>query len=238
MRRYLSLSRTHTYSVLLSLPLLLLYEIGAAMLAVGPDPDLRNGADVLLRTMLAAGGVGGTLALTVVLVAAGSLLLLRERRRRAVPLRAGVLAGMLLESAVYALVFGVVVGSATQWVLQPRMLAAGPKLGMQDQIVLSLGAGIYEELVFRVILAGGLFVLFRAVVGRISAGIAAAVISALIFSAFHYIGAYGDPWALDSFTFRAIAGLAFSGLFLVRGFGIAAWTHALYDVFLTLAGVG
>jgi len=78
-------------------------------------------------------------------------------------------------------------------------------------------------------------VLRAAGTSRRLAGISAALISAVIFSAFHYIGVYGDPWALESFTFRFLAGLAFSALFLLRGFGVAAWTHALYDVFLTLA---
>jgi hypothetical protein len=87
-----------------------------------------------------------------------------------------------------------------------------------------------------VLLAGGLFVVLRAAgAGWRLAGISATLISALIFSAFHYVGAYGDPWQLESFTFRFLAGIAFSALFLLRGFGIAAWTHALYDVFLTLA---
>jgi hypothetical protein len=64
------------------------------------------------------------------------------------------------------------------------------------------------------------------------AGIVAATLGALIFSAFHYIGPYGDRWDVYSFVFRSIAGLFFSGLYLLRGFGITAWTHALYDVFL------
>jgi membrane protease YdiL (CAAX protease family) len=58
----------------------------------------------------------------------------------------------------------------------------------------------------------------------------AAVVGALLFSAVHYIGAFGDPFTLPSFTFRFLFGLALNGLYLVRGFGIAAWTHALYDV--------
>jgi hypothetical protein len=62
------------------------------------------------------------------------------------------------------------------------------------------------------------------------------VAGALIFSGFHYIGQYGDAFALSTFTFRAIAGLVFSGLYLTRGFGITAWTHALYDVFLSVGG--
>ena len=60
------------------------------------------------------------------------------------------------------------------------------------------------------------------------------LLGALIFSAFHYIGPYGDRLELGSFTFRTIAGVLFSGLYLLRGFGITAWTHALYDVFLAL----
>ena len=68
------------------------------------------------------------------------------------------------------------------------------------------------------------------------AGAFATVLGAVIFSAFHYIGPLGDTLELGSFTFRMVAGLLLSGLFLARGFGIAAWTHALYDVFLTLRG--
>jgi hypothetical protein len=56
------------------------------------------------------------------------------------------------------------------------------------------------------------------------------VLGALVFSGFHYVGQYADALTLQSFTFRALAGVAFSALYLVRGFGITAWTHALYDV--------
>ena len=242
MRSYLELSRTHSYSVLFALPLLLLYEAGAAWVAGTQEAPLRNGADVLLRALLAAGGVHTTLAFTAVLVAAGGFLVLAERRRKRNPpeLRGGVFAGMLAESALYALLFGVVVGTATQWVLGGVRLAADggvlSRVSPVQGVVLSLGAGIYEELLFRVLLAGGLFVLFRqGGLPRLRSGVFAALLSALAFSAFHYLGPYGDPWDLSSFTFRFLAGLAFSVLFLVRGFGIAAWTHALYDVFLLFA---
>lgn len=247
MRRYLDLSRTHTYSLLFALPLLLLYEVGAAWVASTEAVPLRNGADVLLRSLLAAGGVDTTLAFTAVLAAAAGFLVLAERRRKRNPpeLKGGVFAGMMVESALYALLLGVVVGTATQWVLGGlgvRLAADGGVLAeasLAQGIVLSLGAGIYEELLFRVLLAGGLFVLFRqGGLPALRSGVFAALLSALAFSAFHYIGPYGDPWALGSFTFRFLAGLVFSVLFLVRGFGIAAWTHALYDVFLLLARGG
>lgn len=108
--------------------------------------------------------------------------------------------------------------------------------GIGTQLMLSLGAGLYEELLFRVLLVGALALLGERVLGwrRREAGIMACVVGALLFSGFHYIGPFGDPWQLASFTFRFLAGLVFSALYLTRGFGITAWTHALYDVYVTL----
>jgi membrane protease YdiL (CAAX protease family) len=239
MHNYLQLSRSRTYAILFALPLLLLYEAGAAILAARGGTSLRNGADVMLRTLFAAGGVQGTLAFTGVLIAGGLLLVWTERRRRRIRIRGSVFATMMTESVLYALLLGVVVGTATHWLVGGfglrLALDGGPvsSLPLSHGIVLSLGAGIYEELVFRVLLVGGLAGAFLAGgLHKRQAGIFAALLAALIFSGFHYVGPYGDPFEVPSFVFRFLAGLVFSGLFLVRGFGIAAWTHALYDVFL------
>ena len=103
--------------------------------------------------------------------------------------------------------------------------------------MLSLGAGLYEERFFRVLLVSGLATAARVVLGlgRRPSGVIATIIGALVFSAFHYVGPYGDKLEVASFTFRAISGVVFSALYLTRGFGITAWTHALYDAFLLLA---
>ena len=104
-------------------------------------------------------------------------------------------------------------------------------MGLFAQLSLSLGAGLYEELVFRVILVGGLFwLLNRLGAERRAAYVVAALVGALLFSAVHYVGVFGDPFEVGSFLFRFLFGLAMNVLFLVRGFGVAAWTHALYDV--------
>ncbi len=62
----------------------------------------------------------------------------------------------------------------------------------------------------------------------------AAVVSSLIFSLFHYLGPLGDSFQLSSFVFRFVAGMVLAGIYRWRGFGIAAGTHALYDVFVVL----
>lgn len=240
MRRYLNLTRTHSYSLLFSLPLLALYEVGAIYISRAEGSNLRNGADVLLRTLLSVGGFSGTAALTLLVIALAGLLIVLERCRKAIPLRLPNFLGMAFESVVYALLLGIVVGTATQWLIQGFRLAVVQggfaSLSLAEALVLSLGAGLYEEIVFRVVLVGGLFgVLHASGLSRGQAGIVSIIAAALVFSGFHYIGPYGDSWQLASFLFRFLAGVAFSALFLLRGFGITAWTHALYDVFLVLA---
>src|SRR5437016_9027925 len=102
--------------------------------------------------------------------------------------------------------------------------------------MLSLGSGIFAAPFFRFLLVGLYASATTTLLGvrPLVAGVVATVLGALIFSAFHYIGPYGDRLEVYSFVFRTIAGLFFSGLYLLRGFGITAWTHALYDVFLLL----
>ena len=237
---YWALSRTPRYSLTFALPLLLAYEALALALNQGSAEGIRNGADVLLRTMAATllgdrGPVmfGGLVALALIALA------VRDRRRGSA-LRPRYFVVMLLESVVLAVAFGVVVGLVTAQLLNAIPLAIGQAPKQMDwpvMLMVSLGAGVYEELVFRVLLVSGLLLVARKLFGwgTVAASTFAVVTGALVFSAFHYIGAYGDPLEVASFLFRTLAGLAFSGLYVTRGFGITAWTHALYDVFLLAA---
>jgi hypothetical protein len=147
------------------------------------------------------------------------------------------------EAMAYALLFGAVAGTLAGLLLPSLFtVASGGSASMLSewslptQLMISLGAGIYEELLFRVLLVSGLALIGAKVLRWTSthASALAVVLGAAIFSAFHYLGPYGEPFALASFTFRAVAGLLFSALYVLRGFGITAWTHALYDVFLAL----
>jgi len=238
-RTYFKDSRAHRYSILFALPLLLGYEALAAMLAKPGQGELRNGADALFRAAFTA--VAGDRG-PIIFMAAVSLLgvgLVVRDLRKSNGLRAMMFVGMLAESVVLAFVFGVVVGLVTAQLLGSlHALSIGPvtELSWPTRLMLSLGAGLYEELFFRVVLVTALAAGARVVLGLgpRGAGFIAAFVGAFIFSAFHYIGPFGDEWKLQSFVFRMLSGLAFSGLYLLRGFGITAWTHALYDAFLLL----
>jgi hypothetical protein len=109
-------------------------------------------------------------------------------------------------------------------------------------IVTGIGAGIYEELIFRLILICFLMVLFQDVAGldRMNSIILSVLISAALFSAHHHIVFVNGHFALTApfnrtaFSFRTIAGVYFAVLFAVRGFGITAGTHAFYDIIATI----
>jgi hypothetical protein len=243
---YLRISREPRYSLTFALPLLVLYEVLAFSLSGSEFAGVRNGADVLLKSLfMALGGRLGLAFFGALLVAVGAYLVWQNRGGGR--LQGAVFAWMAAESALYAVCFGVVTGTLTSLLL-PGLALAGdaPNLLLQfgtgwtlpTQFMISLGAGIYEELLFRVLLVSGLAWLARVTLtrSRTAANVFAVVGGALVFSAFHYIGPYGDRLELGSFTFRAIAGVLFSGLYVLRGFGITAWTHALYDVLLAVSG--
>ncbi|HXE59018.1 MAG TPA: CPBP family intramembrane glutamic endopeptidase [Gemmatimonadales bacterium] len=239
-KTYWTATRAPRYSLLFALPLLLLYEILAFALSHDAIAGVRNGADVLLKSLFVLlGGRRGLIVFGIVLVGTGAVLVWQDLRAHGGKLRPRYFLGMAAESVLYALLFGLVAGTITHMLLTGRPFAAlAPmdRLDLPTQLMVSLGAGIYEELLFRVLLVSALARLARGGFGwsPLAAGAFATLLGALVFSAFHYVGPYGDPLELPSFTFRAVAGVLFSGLYLVRGLGITAWTHALYDVFLTV----
>jgi membrane protease YdiL (CAAX protease family) len=128
------------------------------------------------------------------------------------------------------------VGAATTRLLQsiPSLVAAAQltQLALPAKVMIALGAGLYEELLFRVVIVSGLIWIARrgAGLGPAAAALAATIGGALLFALAHHVGSLGEPLTLNAFTFRTLAGLFFSGLYVLRGFGITAWTHALYDV--------
>lgn len=112
-------------------------------------------------------------------------------------------------------------------------------------IITGIGAGIYEELIFRLILICILMMLFQDLMGfeHKNSIVFSVLISAALFSAHHHIVFVNGQFALTSpfswaeFSFRAIAGVYFAALFAIRGFGITAGTHAFYDIIATILNV-
>lgn len=239
---YFALTRTKTYSYLFSLPLIILYELGARFVNKGAIYQIRVGADVWVKKFLDLVGLHSTLLTSVLLVLFGLAIMLYENRFKKVVIRPIYFVWMFIESAFYAAIIGPLVNlflkTAVRLQIHDPSSPLEPRLSTLHQVVLSLGAGIYEEFVFRLILTTIIYKLLFAIplpVGKTVRFVAAAIFSALVFSSVHYVGALGDTFTLQSFLFRFVMGLVLNIIFLTRGFGTAAMTHALYDVFISLS---
>ncbi|PQJ35173.1 CAAX protease [Salinibacter sp. 10B] len=227
LRAYHRFTRSATYGVLSALPLFVLYEAMIVAVNTGASRPVRVGTEVWLKDLLAMTGARGGLILILIAVVAAVAAYFLDRDKT-IPVRGRYFAGIVGESIVYAIVVALLVSN-----LVAALFAVIPPLegDLWTQLALSIGAGLYEELLFRVLLVGGLALLFRPFFDNHNAAyLLAAILGAALFSLAHYIGPLGDPFALPSVTFRFAFGLALNVLFLWRGFGVAAWTHALYDV--------
>jgi membrane protease YdiL (CAAX protease family) len=149
----------------------------------------------------------------------------------------GTISGIGIESVAFALgLWGL------SRLLGPLMQSLGVRLALSTegdptlrQLVPYLGAGIYEEVVFRLLLYSLMFWLMRRVnVAESMSTFLAAVGSATLFSAAHHVGPNGDPYGNYVFLFRLVAGLYFALIFHFRGFGIAVGTHACYNVMVSV----
>lgn len=236
----------------LTLPIFLVYHLAVVFLGVQNATDMVTGALLSLSKgdkatyLLATMAIGVVFAGTFALVGRGQAFHPRKFLQIA------------LEGVVYAVVMRIFAGYVV------GRLFAGPiqEEGRFVGFVMSLGAGFYEELAFRVVLFGLgaklLVWLFahekveltgtaavlasmgasptkatqRSKLGSWFVMLAWSVVCALVFSAVHYIGPMGDQLKVASFAFRALLGLVLTLIFVTRGFAAAVWTHAVYDIWV------
>jgi len=214
-------------SLLFIFPLLLVYEAAVIFSPVS------NGVDFVSRNLFVLVGDSKQNYLIVHLILAVVYVVYLLFRRRQGKLKTAAFFPMLLESAVWALA----IGSLILFVMRD-LLHIDPRLAIGDaaqKVVLALGAGVHEELVFRLgLCAGGAALLKTAGVRHGIAMVLAFAVSSAAFSAAHHVGALGDPWALGVFVYRLLAGLIFASIFYFRSLAHAVYAHALYDIYVML----
>lgn len=232
---YWAAARQPLHCLIFLLPLLATYEIGAATLAAGDAA--RNGADYWLRSGLHLAGFEHPLLLPfVVLGLLAVWQIVGGFRWRASP---ATLCGMLAESALFG-AFLVLLGQLQDLAFRTKFsqLAEAPhpaiplsQSGSLPLVISYLGAGVYEETLFRLCLIPLTYIALRILlVPRRAAIVLSMLATSVLFSLAHYAGPAADQFTWFSFVFRATAGVFFAVLFVVRGFGVTVGSHAAYDL--------
>jgi len=226
-------TRQPMQSLLLVLPIVIGYELGHLLLR--PTLDVAAYAWVL-RAFEVLGFTGRLLAPIAVVAALVGMHVARSQTLR---LRPTIQGGMLLESLVYAcplLVLNQVVVShrlplQTGVDAGAAQLAADPEASTHAvRMLLGVGAGVYEELLFRLVGLAGIHAVLSTLVGvkRSFADVAAIAITSIAFALYHY---HPDrPLNADAVLFYTVSGAFLAAVYLQRGFGVAALTHAAHNV--------
>ncbi len=230
LKTYFSTTHNLLYSYILAIPLLLLYEV--LILISQPDSAyaVRISVDVWFKSLFSIFGLNA-LSFTLILAALFGVWILYRERAKLKEIRWKYFPVLLAESTVLAVVISFISQTMVGLIIGMDVQGDAQSFNYVQKLALSLGAGLYEELFFRVILVSFLVWLFKFVFTKKWAiNTSAILLAAVLFSAVHYVGTYGDAFAIGSFLYRFIFGLFLNGVYLKRGFGVAAWTHAIYDV--------
>ncbi|HZN68663.1 MAG TPA: CPBP family intramembrane glutamic endopeptidase [Tepidisphaeraceae bacterium] len=240
---YFEHSRSPLASLAFVLPLVVLYEVGTR---TQEAVVLREAAPrhviafTLMQQFFALFGATGQYL--PALAIAGILIAWHLARRDAWRVRLPALGGIAIEGAMWCLPL-LVIGVALSYLMRDLPFAAGvsgatslaaSSAPPKDLLILCLGAGIYEELVFRLIVLTLLGIVLKDLLlfPPTLTAVVAVLLSALLFSAYHYLAP--EPFRWRTFAFRTLAGVYFGVLFLLRGFGVTAATHAAYDILVLL----
>ncbi len=245
---YWELSRRPLMSLVFIAPIMMAYELG--VLTLEPDAP-RNAADVWGRQFLRTLGFGQYFLLPLLIC--GVLLGWHHVRREAWTVRRRVIGIMWLESLLLGVALLALAQAMGGWFapaasLEAASVSNADVRSMWSRLIGYLGAGLYEELLFRLLLLSGIALAAkRAGLNRRGSLLTAVIVSSLLFAAVHYrfelslfgwsLGPqYGDAFTWYSCAFRVAAGMFFGCLFVLRGFGIVVGAHALYDILVLIVG--
>lgn len=204
---------------------MLVYEVG--VLSQPSHQAQQLIAQSMIQGVLAWFGIAGVWVPGVVLLV--SLLVWHRAAGDRWRLRPWVVGGILIEGVVVALPLLLISG----------LFAAGPTTSdasLITQALISLGAGIYEELVFRFLLISGLVWLLAEGAGWKGTGSSAVAIAlaAATFALCHFHPVGTEVFTWQTFGFKLAAGVYLSALYLTRGLGVASSTHVAYNLLLVV----
>ncbi len=224
---YLRYTSSPFYSLLFTLPLFLIYEMGLLLCTSDDISYMRNGADALMRQMLSSFGISGLFWMGGgFLIGSIAIYLIQKFSWEEYEIKSSYFVSMVIESILWSYLLFIFMSNMHLFLMAP----IGYKV--IQNVTLAIGAGIYEEILFRVVLIFLLNYILSLVFQwkNYLKNSVSIILASIFFSLFHFIGEFGDYYSFNIFMIRFLAGIYLGVLYCLRGFGIAAWSHSLYDL--------
>jgi hypothetical protein len=223
---YFQESRSLAVGIISVLPLMFVYHWGIVQAGHGE----RNLAEMWLMGPLRVVGLEAAHLLNVaVLIGLVGVLWRSERVKSFSLLVVGV---MIMEGLLYAAIIYRAAPLLAELLHSraSRIFAINMRRGAP--LMLALGAGVYEELIFRLLLiGGGTWALNKVFMwGRGYSLAIMILLSGVAFALAHHLGPSAEPVEFYNVVFRSICGMVLGVIFVGRGLGVAVWTHSLYNV--------
>ncbi len=237
MNNYFSLSRNDFYSVIFVIPLFILYQLLGFFYNFQSHLIVKNSADVFIKYFFQIFSIEYANLIYLIFFSSLILLIFLNNKKLFISseIKLPFLFLMILESALHSISLLAIMSLIYE--LLPLNLSFFSN-DIIEGIYLSIGAGIWEELLFRYIIISSLLFIFNKMIydfSIVSYFIIIAFSSAL-FSYYHFIGINSELINMSIFIYRFIAGIILSILFIFRGLGVTVYTHTFYDLYLVIFG--
>lgn len=230
MNRYLSYSKDLLTSILFISPFIILYETLCYFIFINKDYEIRNLADVFIRDRFYILGEISQLFYIFILISAVIIYVIYNYDKyESYSFSVFYSSLMIIEGFALSLILLFIINGFSVFESKYNFSSNPYFINFYS----SIGAGIWEEVFFRLFLFGFISYILRIFFGNEFFSIFfALIISSIFFSLFHYIGNLGELFAINTFIIRFVAGVLLCLIYIKRGLGIACITHISYDVML------
>jgi len=226
---YFSYTRNSTISLMFIFPFFLMYEILAYFLFDPSDYVIRNSADIIFRDIFEIITNNTLITYNGLLLILIFSFIFYNFKNKSPKFTLSYIFFMFIEGIFFGLLLLIILNGFSVFNYSQQNYFF---IDYSFMFYSCLGAGIWEEILFRYLLLSSLIKVFKKIIDKYSSIILSIFISALLFSMFHYIGSLGDVFNIYTFIVRFVGGIYLGIIYLYRGLGISMISHIIYDFIL------
>jgi len=226
---YFSYTRNSTISLMFIFPFFLMYEILAYFLFDPSDYVIRNSADIIFRDIFEIITNNTLITYNGLLLILIFSFIFYNFKNKSPKFTLSYIFFMFIEGIFFGLLLVFILNGFSVFNYSQQNYFF---IDYSFMFYSCLGAGIWEEILFRYLLLSSLIKVFKKIIDKYSSIILSIFISALLFSMFHYIGSLGDVFNIYTFIVRFVGGIYLGIIYLYRGLGISMISHIIYDFIL------